>query len=280
VVASYFRKQRIERIIFLTKPYRARPRGCIYFIIKFQMVAATLGVCLAAFYAVYKFKEDIAEALSMDQSVVEVTFLAILLVFATSGAFFAIDFLEKKWRRRLEKDDTAKTIDLRKTLEKHRDCPALTPFSQRQVAVILEKPGRIEDHLGEYSNYELILIEDALLYGFETQGIMSGFSYGLRIIYAMMFFFFVVVFSTLYSYTEVFVRAQFGAHKSGPILLLVFLVVGMYAICRASNRSHYFWDLAGVLGRCYARLSVYYWPVTLGLWGIANALYKTYVAFQ
>jgi len=280
VVPSYFRKQRIERIRFLTKPYRTRARGCVYFFFKFQMVLVTLGLAFHALYITDRYKTEIAQAIRMDQDVMLASVLAVLIVFVVQGSFVAIDSLERVWRRRLKKNDEAETINLRGVLEQHRDCEALLPITRQQIADILQKPGNIEDNLEKFSYYELILTEDALLYDSETKGIMCGFSYGLRIIYAMVFFFFVIVFATVYSYAEIFVNHQFSVHKRGFILLIVFLFVGMYAAYRAPNDSHYYWNRIGVLGRCYTRLAVYYWPITLGLWLAGNAIYKAYLGLQ
>lgn len=266
---SYFKKQRRDRIRFLLRPQLARNRGCLYFFLKCWLVILAVSLSLCSLFLFKnlegKIDNDVGFALSV----------GLLIPIVCIAVILAIDFLERIWRRKLQPDETTPSINLRHLLEMHAERTEAVSFTDHdRIKYFLSEPGDIAARLERYSYRQLMTIEDAILYNDEIQGVMNGFSYGFRIMVAFMLIFGFSAFATAYPFLEGWVFDAFGQQHGGIIMLFLFVPIGMFAFWAATTRSLYYWNLIGAMWRSYARVAVYYWPITFGLLVAVRGVYE------
>ncbi len=270
---SYFKKQRRDRIRFLLRPQQARNRGCLYFVLKCWLVLIALSF---SGFSLYLFQ---ALEGKIDQNLGFAVTLGIFIPLLCFAVMLAIDFLEWIWRRRLKQNDASPSLDLRHLLEIHAERAEAVGFSDHhRIKYFLSEPGDIAARLEQYSYRQLMTIEDAILYNDEIRGVMNGFSYGFRIMVGLMVVFGFITFATTYQFLEEWIFNHFGRQRGGPLILFLFVPVGAFAVWVATVRSLYYWNLIGEMWRSYARVAIYYWPITLGLLITFRKLYDSYQA--
>lgn len=268
---SYFKKQRRDRIRFLLRPKLARNRGCLYFFLKCWLVM--LAISLSS-YSLFLFQSlegkidnDLGFALTM-------AVLSVLMCFAV---MLSIDLLEWLWRRKLKPQETGAPIDLRHLLTIHAERVEAVGFGDHhRIKYFLSELGDIAERLEKYSYRQLMTIEDAVLYNDEIKGVMNGFSYGFRIMVGLMIAFGFFAFATTYQFIEGWIFDTFGRQRGGPLMLFLFVPIGGFALWVATARSLYYWNLIGCMWRSYARVAIYYWPITLGIMLAFHSVYETY----
>jgi len=272
---SYFKKQRRDRIRFLLRPKLARNRGCLYFFLKCWLVI--LAISLSS-YSLFFFQYLNGK---VDNNLGMALVIGTLVPMMCFAVMLAIDFLEWIWCRKPDHDEKAATLNLRHLLEIHAARTEAVGFGDHhRIKYFLSEPGDIESRLAQYSYRQLMTIEDAILYNDEVQGIMNGFSYGYRVMVGLMFVFGFVAFAGLYQFLEEWIFDIFGRQRGGILMLFLFVPIGCFAVWVATARSLYYWNMIGAMWRSYARVAIYYWPITLGLLITLRKLYDTYQAIS
>jgi|GEM_PF-3073815 len=270
---SYFKNQRRDRIRFLLRPNLARNRGCLYFFLKCWLVMLAISFSSYSLY-LFKYLEG-----KIDNNLGFALTMGVLIPVMCFAVMLAIDLLEWLWRRKLSSQDAGAPLDLRRLLEMHAARAEAVGFGDHyRIKYFLSEPGDIAARLEQYTYRQLMTIEDAILYNDEIRGVMNGFSYGFRIMIGLMIAFGFFAFAAAYQFLEGWIFDIFGRQRGGVLMLFLFVPIGGFAIWVATARSLYYWNLIGAMWRSYARVAIYYWPITLGLLIAVNGVYDKFKA--
>jgi hypothetical protein len=276
---SYFRTEQIERIRFLLRPERARSRGCIYGFLKFFLSLVALSLPLNIMVYTLQFLEmSISEHLYYGLSVIIVLIALPLIILAP---IIAVDTLEKMWRRREDKNEDSKALELEDLLKVYRDSIAKQEYNKQEINYILkhaapDKP--LANQLEKLSARQLILIEDSILYLHETNLIPNAFPYGLRLIYFGLIALFFMGFGTTYNLIQPVVGDIFGAQKSPYVMFFLLMPIAMLVVWRVLKDVSNLWERLGATLRFFIRLLLYYWPATIIIIMIINIISKEWIA--
>lgn len=277
---SYFRNQQIDRILFLLQPPEKVPlRGCIYGFIKlfFSLMAMSLPLHMLA---------DIMHGLGPSPSIsgndwangiLTLLFLPLIIL----APVFAIDMLEKIWRKRLYKNSGKKPLDLEKILGAYRQSTLKNAYNKQEIDYIFKRISPeipLKDNLQTLSARQLILIEDALLFIYESNLVANPFPYGTRILNFALVVLFILGFGTAYNIIEPWIRDIFGPNRSGMVMLFLLMPIAIYVMARAMRDVAGLWERLGATLRFIIRLLLYYWPVTLLLIILVNYGVKEWIA--
>lgn len=259
-IANHFRNFRIEKIDYLLRSERQAVRGCFYIFAKFIVAIFSLGITANIFTLLIIFEKILPDTIYYYFSIV---FALGAIPICLLLSIICINLLDTLWRRKEKEKYDAYEIELTDILKSYSQAEMLENYHKQIIQRVLNKYNDLNEQLGEMSNDELALIEDAILYTFETKGIVHAHAYGTKFMTLGLIIIGILTFVPLYSLIEMLMREHFPRAANSAIILYIFFPLAIFATWRGMEKSLYYWDKLGPTGRNFVRNLFFYWPLTL-----------------
>lgn len=259
----YFRDFRIEKIRYLLQPQRAVLRGCLYSFVKFCV--AWIAFFLPAQILIPMLQTLNPAFENNPQPLLAYSAFAIIGIAGFCCSIIGMNILDSIWRKKEKAEDDAAGLDLRHVLESILGTAALSGYNKEVVQRILRIGGDLDEQLPAMSGKQRALIEDGILYYYETNNIPHAHAYGMKIMIAGMYILFFLMFVPLYEFAEHLLYSANPNYRGSPAVLYIFFFVAFIAAGFAFYDIARYWNRLGPHGRNIARNAVFYWPVTFPL---------------